>query len=109
MRFPPEATWGANAGLGMARDFLEPLKAKYPGISYADLWTLAGVVAIENMGGPVVPWKCGRSDSDKPTTVPDGRLPNADMGQPSATIAHIRQIFNRMGFSDREMVFVNDD
>ena len=36
MRFPPEASWGANAGLNIARDFLEPIKSKHPGISYAD-------------------------------------------------------------------------
>lgn len=34
-----------------SRALLEPIKAKYPWISYADLWTLAGVVAIESMGG----------------------------------------------------------
>jgi len=33
------------------RSLLEPIKAKYPWISYADLWTLAGAVAIEAMGG----------------------------------------------------------
>ena len=41
MRFSPECNWGANAGLKIARDFLEPIKKKY-GITYADLWTLAG-------------------------------------------------------------------
>jgi catalase (peroxidase I) len=30
---------------------LEPVKARFPWISYADLWTLAGAVAIEEMGG----------------------------------------------------------
>jgi len=55
MRFDPEASWGANAGLKGAREFLEPIKSKYPGLSYADLWTLASVVAIEEMGGPVIP------------------------------------------------------
>lgn len=30
---------------------LEPLKAKFPWISYADLWTLAGAVSVEAMGG----------------------------------------------------------
>jgi cytochrome c peroxidase len=104
MRFAPESEWGANAGLQGARDFLEPLKKKYPGITYADLWTLAGVVAIENMGGPEIAWRCGRSDSAKPTTVPDGRLPNADMGSKDATAKHIREIFHRMGFTDREIV-----
>ena len=50
-RFPTEANDGANAGLGLARKVLEPIKAKYPWITYADLWTLAGAVAIESMGG----------------------------------------------------------
>lgn len=35
----------------MARDLLEPIKEKFPWISYADLWTLAGATAIEEMGG----------------------------------------------------------
>lgn len=60
MRFKPEAEWGANAGLGLARSLLEKIKAKHPGISYADLYTLSGVVAIQAMGGPVIPWRPGR-------------------------------------------------
>jgi len=103
MRFPPEATWGANAGLGPARALLAPIAKKH-GISEADVWTLAGATAVEKMGGPVIPWKAGRKDSDKPTTVPDGRLPGADKGCPHATVAHIRDIFGRMGFTDQEMV-----
>jgi cytochrome c peroxidase len=42
MRFAPESDWGANAGLKSARDFLEPIKKNYRGISYGDLWTLSG-------------------------------------------------------------------
>lgn len=34
----------------------------------------------------------------------EGRLPDADKGSIGATIQHIRDIFGRMGFSDREMV-----
>lgn len=103
MRFPPESKWGANAGLQIVRDFLDPIKKKHD-ISYADLWTLAGAVAIEHLGGPTILWRAGRSDSAKPTTVPDGRLPNADKSCPKETGAHIRTIFGRMGFSDREIV-----
>lgn len=33
-------------------------------ISYSDLWTLAGVVAVKEMGGPDIPWKAGRTDFD---------------------------------------------
>jgi cytochrome c peroxidase len=105
MRFAPECNWGANAGLKGARDFLEPLKKKY-GISYGDLWTLAGVAAVESMGGPTIPWRAGRKDVDEKQVkpLPDGRLPNANMGCPVATNSHIRDIFGRMGFNDRETV-----
>lgn len=105
MRFSPECNWGANAGLKVARDFLEPFKRKY-NISYGDLWTLAGVTAIEGMGGPTIPWRPGRKDVEEKQLValPDGRLPNANMGCPAATNSHIRDIFGRMGFNDRETV-----
>ena len=104
MRMEPESKWGANAGLGIARDFLEPIKKKYPSLSYADLWTLAGVCAIEHAGGPQIQWQKGRTDSPKPTAVPDGRLPAADKGEVSATNQGTRDIFYRMGFTDREIV-----
>ncbi len=55
MRFSPECQHGANAGLAKAREILEPIKKKFPWISYADLWTLGGVVAIETMGGGWTP------------------------------------------------------
>lgn len=100
MRFPPEANWGANQGLVFARRLLEPIKAKYPGLTYADLWTFAGKVAIEEAGGPVIPWKPGRSDAvDGTKIVPDGRLPDASQGP-----SHVRDVFSRMGFTDQETV-----
>lgn len=51
------------------------------------------------MQGPVVPWRPGRSDRDASACTPDGRLPDA-----SKNHHHIRDIFGRMGFDDREMV-----
>ncbi|CAG8468878.1 4100_t:CDS:2 [Paraglomus occultum] len=100
MRFAMEANDPANAGLDKARAFLEPIKQKHPWISYADLWTLAGVVAIESMGGPIVPWKPGRSDKTaEDSCPPNGRLPDAAQGE-----QHIRDVFYRMGFNDREIV-----
>ena len=47
MRFKPESDHGGNAGLGIARKLLEPIKEKHPEVSYADLYILAGIVAIE--------------------------------------------------------------
>jgi cytochrome c peroxidase len=100
MRFDPEASHGGNAGLKIARDKLEPIKAKYPGISYGDLWTLAGVCAVQEMGGPIIPWRPGRVDGTAEDCTPDGRLP--DGGNPSPK--HPRDIFYRMGFNDQEIV-----
>ena len=102
MRFEPECSWGANAGLGVARAALEPVKAKFPDLSYADLYTYAGVVAVEEAGGPTIPFRTGREDAaDGSTSPPDGRLPDADKGSRVATIAHVRDIFHRMGFNVR--------
>lgn len=100
MRFNPEKGYGANAGLAIARDRLEPVKAAFPGLSYGDLWTLAGVVAVKAMGGPDVPWYPGRTDaSSGDACPPDGRLPSGSKGR-----HHLRDIFYRMGFDDQEIV-----
>lgn len=57
------------------------------------------------MGGPTIVWRPGRRDAkDGSECTPDGRLPDADKGQVGATIRHVREIFDRQGFSDREMV-----
>jgi Peroxidase len=47
MRFEPEALHGANAGLNIARQLMEKVKQEFPWITYGDLWTLAGVAAIQ--------------------------------------------------------------
>ncbi|KAL2919103.1 heme peroxidase [Polyrhizophydium stewartii] len=100
MRFNPESAHGANAGLSVARDLLEPIKKRFPQISYSDLWSLAGVVAIQEMGGPTIPWRPGRKDADTSAAcTPDGRLPDASQAHD-----HLRNIFYRMGFNDQEIV-----
>lgn len=105
MRFNPEASWGANAGLGVARGALEPVKAKFPQLSYGDLYTYAGVVAVEEAGGPIIPYSTGREDfKSGESSPPDGRLPDADKGSRVATVQHIRDIFYRMGMNDQEIV-----
>lgn len=100
MRFPTEANDPANAGLHLARNFLEPIKQRHPGISYADLWIYASYVAIESMGGPKIEFCSGRKDSnDQNSCPPNGRLPDAAQGR-----KHIRDVFYRMGFNDQEIV-----
>jgi peroxiredoxin len=90
---------------------------------------LAGITAIEAMGGPKIPWQPGRTDystaeaaeqhrgtvgdryvqrlkTHSPDRAPgsgvlaDGRrLPDGALGAD-----HIRDVFGRMGFSDQEIV-----
>jgi cytochrome c peroxidase len=108
IHFKEELAHGANAGLDTAQSWLEPIYKKYnkaADLSYADLYTLAAAQAIVTMGGPPIPWRAGRIDfQDASKVTPDGRLPDADKGSPQETAAHIRRIFNRMGFNDQEIV-----
>jgi catalase (peroxidase I) len=101
MRFAPESTDDANAGLSIVRDLLKPVAKSHPNISVADIWCHAGAMAVEFAGGPKVPVSLGRTDSaggagDIP---PNGRLPDAAQGA-----AHLRDVFGRQGFNDQEIV-----
>ncbi|CAL4922134.1 unnamed protein product [Urochloa decumbens] len=98
MKCPAEQAHGANAGLDIAVRMLEPVKEEFPILSYADLYQLAGVVAVEVTGGPEVPFHPGRED--KPQPPPEGRLPDATKGSD-----HLRQVFGKqMGLSDQDIV-----
>lgn len=131
MRFATEAADPENAGLEVARSFLEPVKRKFPAISYSDLWILAAYVGLEYTGGPVIPFTPGRTDHvDESywtrTGMSYGRLPAAekyccphvegahlgnnldDQGRVvgwEGLCTHVRnEVFYRMGFNDQEIV-----
>ncbi|KAF5445195.1 hypothetical protein F2P56_034263 [Juglans regia] len=102
LRFEIELKHGANAGLVNALKLLQPIKDKYSGVTYADLFQLASATAVEESGGPKIPMKYGRVDVTGPTDCPEeGRLPAA--GPPSPA-DHLRDVFYRMGLSDKEIV-----
>ncbi|XP_006652305.1 probable L-ascorbate peroxidase 7, chloroplastic [Oryza brachyantha] len=105
LRFDVELKHGANAGLVNALKLVQPIKDKYPNISYADLFQLASATAIEEAGGPKIPMTYGRVDVTGPEQCPpEGKLPDAG---PSAPADHLRGVFYRMGLDDKEIVVLS--
>jgi L-ascorbate peroxidase len=123
IRCNPELLHGANAGLDWAVEALEPIKAKHPAVSYADIFQMASARAIELAGGPVVDMRYGRLDSAGPEECSlEGHLPDAEPGPDGnyggyiegkpddvATVdktpyGHLRKVFYRMGLNDEEIV-----
>jgi len=113
MRFPVERADPENAGFAKAFKALETVHQKHPWISYADLYVLAGYVALEESGGPRIALGIGRHDytaeeaqqkygpslcpfGDGAKTNPNGsRLPSADAGSdkssPDGCPMHIKE------------------
>jgi len=118
MRYDKEAKDPENKYLENARSLLEPIKVKHSWISYADLWILASYVALETTCGPRIKFTGGRMDAAEEKAVTPGRLPEAEHGLAAGmevdedgrlkgwenVAAHVRQVFGRMGFKDREAV-----
>lgn len=63
IRFAPEIQWADNGNLDKAIEILTPIKESFgDGLSWGDLFVLAGNVAINHMGGPTKHFCFGRKD-----------------------------------------------
>ena len=119
IRYDPEITHGANAGLASAISLLEPVKEAFPDVSYADIFQMASARAIELAGGPKIDMLYGRVDAAGPKDCsPEGNLPDAEAGdngkyggdggtkstEDTTPFGHLRKVFYRMGFDDEGIV-----
>ncbi|KAF5795985.1 putative L-ascorbate peroxidase [Helianthus annuus] len=98
MKLKSEQNHGPNVGLDTAVELLEPIKQKFPLVSYGDFYMMAGIVAVESTGGPQITFNPGRTDLDAPP--PEGRLPLPNQGPDQ-----LRNVFvNTMGLTDQDIV-----
>lgn len=150
IRFEPEIRHNNNTGLFKAIKLLESVKKRHNDVSWADLIQMAGVLAVEITGGPVISMRYGRIDAPNfheeinflsypvqdlnaarnkkgkgpkvlhrhkaSSSSVDGcpfvkelanRLPRAIGPYPDGAAVpsvHIRNVFYRMGFDNREIV-----
>ncbi|KAJ7287100.1 heme peroxidase [Mycena rebaudengoi] len=96
IRFTAERARGENPGDGFANTLsaLASLGNRY--VSFADALAIGTVVAIENCGGPEIPFRAGRVDAMEPN---DPGVPGPDQSLES----HIAS-FARQGFTPTEMI-----
>lgn len=100
MQYDYESNDPGNNGLIHARKFLEPIHKQFDWISRGDLFSLAGVVGIQEMSGPKIDWRPGRQNLPAANQPPHGRLPDASQGA-----THVREVFKRLNnFTDEETV-----
>ncbi len=81
-----------NAGLEIVIELLNPIKKHFDDVSWADLFIVAGAVAVKTLGGPDIPVTLGRLDID---AVP---MPGV-MDLESFDIKRLKARFLRMGLS----------
>jgi len=108
MRFPGEYERTENYGLVDTVKLLQPIRDRHAasGLQYGDLYTLAGVVAVEELGGPKVPWRAGRKDQDASEIPPAFRMINANIVEEVLNKVigiHKDQVLGQ-GFKEREMI-----
>lgn len=101
MRFAQEFNDLGNTGLTTSKSYLDQVHENFPWMSFADLYTFAGCVAVEALGGPKIEWKPGRTDCPDTVKVPPmGRLPLATLDW-----KHIQDVFyTHLGFNAQETV-----
>jgi catalase-peroxidase len=106
-RFAPLNSWPDNANLDKARRLLWPIKQKYGRkLSWADLYILAGNVALESMGFKTFGFAGGRPDQWEPEELywgPEGTWLGDER------YSGERQLANPLGAVQMGLIYVNPE
>ncbi|TQF77391.1 catalase/peroxidase HPI [Elioraea sp. Yellowstone] len=107
-RFAPENSWPDNANLDKARRLLWPIKRKYgEKISWADLFILAGNVALESMGLKTFGFGGGRVDIWEPEE--DIYWGSEDVWLGDKRYSGDRQLENPLAAVQMGLIYVNPE
>ncbi len=103
IRLEPERSYDENVGFDHVETELLAIAGDFPECSAADIFVLAGYLAVQQLGGPTIPFCPGRVDFPEgsgATSCPmAGRLPHEDYSP-----TQLRETFGRMGCDDRCIV-----
>jgi len=106
-RFAPLNSWPDNANLDKARRLLWPIKQKYGRkLSWADLYVLAGNVALESMGFKTFGFGGGRADTWEPEELywgPEGSWLGDER------YSGERELHNTLGAVQMGLIYVNPE
>ncbi len=112
-RFAPINSWPDNASLDKARRLLWPIKQKYGNkLSWADLFILAGNVALESMGFKTFGFGGGRKDIWAPEEdiywgAEDEWLATSD--KPNSRYSGDRELENPLAAVQMGLIYVNPE
>ena len=108
-RFAPLNSWPDNANLDRARRLLWPIKQKYgKQISWADLFILAGNVALETMGFKTFGYAGGRPDVWEPDQDVDYGAEAAWMGT-DKRYSGDRELKTQLAATTMGLIYVNPE
>src|SRR4051812_26678130 len=106
-RFAPLNSWPDNANLDKARRLLWPIKQKYGRkLSWADLYILAGNVALDSMGFKTFGYAGGRADTWEPEELywgPEGTWLGDER------YSGERELANPLGAVQMGLIYVNPE
>ena len=112
-RFAPIGSWPDNANLDKARRLLWPVKKKYGSkLSWADLYILAGNVALESMGFKTFGFGGGRADIWAPEEdiywgAEDEWLATSD--KPNSRYSGERDLENPLAAVQMGLIYINPE